>query len=143
MPIDDHPPQPATEKPAHWWQLTPKHSLIMAVLFFVVMVLVGTIPGYAKALSDATDDKLLHFCAYGVMSWLIFNGVRGVMLSRALRTLLLLAALGALDETIQSFIPYRTASVLDWYADMLAGLICVTVLVLHTLVRIVAAKNAG
>ncbi|MES2537300.1 MAG: VanZ family protein [Pseudomonadota bacterium] len=92
-----------------------------ACLFFALMLAIGAIPGEAAMLSAKIDDKLLHFCAYGLLSALVFNGLTVSAPARALRTLLLIAALGALDEIIQSFIPYRRAGILDWLVDILAA----------------------
>lgn len=72
-------------------------------------------------LSDVGDgDKLIHFLSYALLAWLI-----GRALSARVRTaggftaaLLGLAAFAALDEWHQAYIPGRSASVGDWYADV-------------------------
>jgi hypothetical protein len=72
--------------------------------------------------------------AVAFLSCLIYGGLEGNPLNRALCTLLLIGFLGALDEGIQSFMPYRTADLADWEFDMLAALCCVVPLgLLHAL----------
>jgi len=112
--------------------VTPARCLMAAILLYVLMVLVGAIPGKAEALSAAVYDKLLHFSAYAVLSGLLYAGLSGRPVPRALRTVIIAGALGALDEAIQSVMPYRHANWDDWRVDMLAALSCVALLiVLH------------
>ena len=60
-------------------------------------------------MSDAYGDKRLHLAAYAAPAWPTppFNR------RPALLALLSATALGALDEGIQSFFPYRQADLLD------------------------------
>jgi VanZ family protein len=64
-------------------------------------------------------DKVVHLLAYAVLAWLIGRALPP--LARAPRrlavVLLGLLVFAALDEWHQSFIPGRTASVADWWAD--------------------------
>lgn len=114
--------------------VTPQRCLSAAIIFFVLMVILGAIPGEAHALSEAVHDKLLHFLAYTVLSALIYASFTGQPAARAFRTLITIASLGALDEAIQSLMPYRDANWMDWKADMMASLSIVTVLAfLHVL----------
>jgi VanZ family protein len=99
-----------------------------AALLFLLMVLVGAIPGKAEALSAVVYDKLLHFVAYSLLSALICASLPGNRTGRSWRTLLAIAALGALDEGVQGLLPYREASLLDWQVDVLAALFTVTVM---------------
>lgn len=114
--------------------MTPQRCLSAAIIFFILMVILGAIPGEAHALSEAVHDKLLHFLAYSVLSVLIYASFTGQPAARAFRTLIIIASLGALDEAIQSLMPYRDANWMDWKADMLASLSSVTLLAfLHVL----------
>jgi len=114
--------------------MTPRHCLLAALVFFTLMVGIGALPGKAQALSNMVYDKLLHFIAYGLLTGLLYLGMRGRPLSRALRTVLAVALLGAADEALQAAMPYRQANWMDWKFDMLASLSCVLVLfLLHTL----------
>ena len=104
--------------------------MIAAFLFFLLMVGVGAIPGKAMAASAVVSDKLLHFTAYSILSTLLYCGMSGSRLTRGLRTFLLIALLGGLDELLQSFMPYRSFSRIDWEVDMLAAAICIGFLML-------------
>jgi VanZ family protein len=101
--------------------LGSNNRLAAAYLFFGLMVGFGAIPGEAQSLSSVFGDKLLHFCAYSLLSALIFSGSNGDAWQRASRTLLLVAMLGAADELIQGTMTYRNADVQDWAWDMLAA----------------------
>jgi VanZ family protein len=92
--------------------------LCLLFLFFVVMIIVGSVPGQANHLSAHVHDKLLHFLAYGLMSILSFQSITGSRIARTLVSLLLIASLGLIDESIQYFLPYRNASLADWCFDI-------------------------
>lgn len=95
--------------------------MAMLLTFFSSMVLLGAIPGSAAALSSGFGDKLLHLLAYACMTALCFRALKGKRLARTLFTLLIIALLGLIDESIQFLLPYRNASVLDWCFDMTAA----------------------
>lgn len=103
-------------------------ALIAAALFFVLMIAIGSIPNEANKLSAVVPDKLLHMTAYGFLSALLYIGQRPGKRGRGLIVILAIGVLGALDETIQSFFPYRTAGLPDWLFDMLSACIVVTAL---------------
>ena len=85
------------------------------------MIAIGSIPGKAEALSAATHDKFLHFCAYFILSVLLYAGLAGAPLRRMLGTLLFIGILGLADETIQYFLPYRNSDTMDWLFNMMAA----------------------
>jgi VanZ family protein len=86
--------------------------------FFLLMVGIGSVPGEANALSDRFGDKWLHTLAYGFMALLCFHALVARPLTRALLTMITIALLGLVDESIQSLLPYRNASVADWCCDV-------------------------
>ncbi len=106
---------------AHRW-------LWAALIFFLLIIGLGAIPGEAKALSDRIGDKFLHTLAYGLIAALLFRAALGSALSKAAIAIGLTALLGLLDETLQRFLPYRNASLADWCFDIAAALIVVLVL---------------
>jgi VanZ family protein len=108
---------------------TPQRCRSAAFVFFLLMVVIGAIPGEAQALSDAVGDKLLHLCAYSFLTCALFCGMPSSNDNRAWATVLLVGLLGGVDEAIQSFMPYRSASMTDWIFDMLAGGLTLAVLV--------------
>jgi VanZ family protein len=96
--------------------------------FFILLVALGSIPGAANALSQQYGDKLLHTLAYGFMAALYFQGYRGKRMARSIATVMTIALLGAVDESIQSFLPYRNASMADWCFDIGSALLVVSLL---------------
>lgn len=102
--------------------------LSAAMLFFSLLLILGTVPGQAHALSARFGDKLLHMLAYGFLSAICYRAIVAKKSLRIIFTLLMIALFGLLDEALQSFLPYRNASLLDWWFDMAAALIVVTLL---------------
>lgn len=97
--------------------------LCLLLLFFVIMISVGSVPGQANHLATHVHDKLLHFLAYGLMSMFSFHSITGNRIVRILGSLLLIASLGLIDEGIQHFLPYRNASLADWCFDIAAAVV--------------------
>ncbi len=92
--------------------------LALLVLFFSAMVAGGTLPGQADLLSVRYGDKLLHVLAYAFMTLLGYAAIAAPPLHRAAATVGGIALLGLADESIQSLLPYRNASVVDWCFDI-------------------------
>lgn len=72
--------------------------------------------------AGAAPDYVLHFLAYAAFSctvlWGLTNGIREALSPRiTFLAWLLSTAYGALDEFHQSFIPGRTATIVDFVAD--------------------------
>ena len=101
-------------------QLRPLWTYLL-LAFFISMLATGSIPGSANALSDRFGDKLLHVLAYGVMAVLCFQAVRGPRLMQSIVSVLIIALLGLMEELLQSLLPYRNASLLDWCFDIAAA----------------------
>lgn len=126
-----HTPQRAASwRPgAHTWRCA-------ALIFFLLLLALGAIPGKAEALSAAVNDKLLHFTAYVILSTLLYGGMPGHLMPRACRTLCAVGLLGVIDEGLQALLPYRTASAFDWQVDLLAAAVAVITLSVLSALRI-------
>ena len=101
---------------------------VALTLFFITMIILGSIPGQADALSGRFGDKTLHLAAYTVLSVLCYQSWLPSQQQRALLTIGVIALLGLIDESIQATLPYRTASVSDWCFDIFAVLIVVSLM---------------
>jgi len=69
-------------------------------------------------------DKLAHIVEYAALGGLLYRAFRlsgGHRRESALFTLGLIAGLGFADEKLQSRVPGRDSSGLDWIADMVGG----------------------
>lgn len=70
-------------------------------------------------------DKLLHTIEYAFLGALLLRlfwrdyGWQGIRLVSMI--IFVLALFGAMDETLQSFVPGRDADALDWIADLCGG----------------------
>ena len=66
-------------------------------------------------------DKLAHFGEYFILGLLLFGGIGWTASRSRIATFLFLFAVGvsvaAMDELLQSYIPGRHMSLLDWLAD--------------------------
>jgi VanZ family protein len=105
---------------------------VLLILFFVLMVGIGSIPGKASSLSAHFGDKPLHFFAYAFMAFLGFQSINSRRLIRILFSLSLIASLGLIDESIQALLPYREASLADWVFDIAAAIVVNFILNLQT-----------
>lgn len=94
-----------------------------ALLIYALILVIGSIPGARHGIGEYVPGDVLHSLAYSGLTVLLFIG-KGVDLGgRAISAVLMTAAMGAGDEFVQSFLPYRGASLLDWLVDITASLV--------------------
>lgn len=98
-----------------------KFRIRSAITLYLAILIVGSIPGARAEAAQVASGFLLHFSAYSCIAYLLFTGLDTHTRMRAVRTLLIVAAMGALDEFVQSFLPYRTAAIGDWCVDVSAA----------------------
>lgn len=96
-------------------------SLRAAIVLYALILIGGSLPGAREDIGQLASGLILHSLAYATLTFLLFAGLRGGETTRAVRSILIIAAMGAFDEFVQSFFPYRTASVTDWLVDIGAG----------------------
>jgi hypothetical protein len=89
-----------------------------AVVMYLAIVIAGNIPGARADIGHYASGVALHSTAYAVLTALCFLGSRGSAATRAAK-----AAMGAGDEFIQSFFPYRGADIRDWAVDCSAAIV--------------------
>ena len=85
------------------------------------MIILGSLPSHAQALTERINDKILHFLAYGILTALIYLSLGTTQVRKFTTTLGIIIILGMTDELIQSTLPYRTASLLDLSVDIFAA----------------------
>ena len=103
--------------------------LACAIVMYLAIVIAGNLPGARADIGHYASGVVLHSTAYAVLTALCFLGSTGSLATRALKAVLAVAAMGAGDEFIQSFFPYRGADVRDWAVDcssaiVTSGLLC-------------------
>ena len=102
-------------------------SLLLACLWAGLIFYLSHQPGVLVPLLFPLQDKLMHFTAYAILGFLGMGGVRamahGYRPEQAWLVCLLVGLYGISDEFHQSFIPGRTADVLDVAADVAGGLL--------------------
>lgn len=99
-----------------------------AFLLYAAVIVGGSIPGARAEVGELASGLTLHLTTYSVITLLLFCGAQGSAWHKACKSFLLLAAMGAFDECVQSLFPYRGASLVDWFVDLNAGLFTTAVL---------------
>lgn len=115
----------------HILLLTTAHARLRywgAMAMFALIVIIGSIPGARADAAEVASGVVLHSCAYAVLTFLIFTGSNGTAAQRASKAVLTIAAMGALDEAVQSFLPYRHGAIGDWLVDCSAAIVTSTLL---------------
>jgi hypothetical protein len=96
--------------------------LACAVLMYLTILVAGSIPGARADIGHFASGPVLHSTAYAVLAFLWFTGSGGSTIARAAKAVLAVAVMGAGDEFVQSFFPYRGPAVSDWLVDCGAAL---------------------
>jgi VanZ family protein len=102
----------------------------LASLIYLTILVLGSIPGARAGVSHVASGIVLHSLAYAGLTVLIFCGINASATRRAVTSVLAIAAMGAIDEFVQSFFSYRGAAVGDWLVDCAAALVSAAVLFL-------------
>ena len=99
-----------------------------AFLLYLMILMWGSVPGAREEIGQVASGVVLHTIAYGGLTFLLFSGSAGTPLRRAATALATIALMGALDELVQSFVPFRRGTLTDWLVDCNAGLIMSAIL---------------
>lgn len=96
--------------------------------FFAAILIAGSVPGARAEIGQVAPGVVLHASAYAFIAFLLVTGGRGTLEARAGKAVLTVALMGAMDEFVQSFLPYRTAALGDWLVDCTAATLMAAVL---------------
>jgi len=91
------------------------------IALYIAIIIFGSIPGAREDMGEVASGFVLHFTAYAVIAWLLASGARGNAMRKAVKAFVIVVAMGAFDEFVQSFFPYRTAAITDWLVDVSAA----------------------
>jgi VanZ family protein len=100
----------------------------IALLIYVLILVLGSIPGARAEIGQYATGVVLHSLAYAVLTFLVYSGSSGSAAVRAMKSMLTVALMGAGDELLQTFFSYRGAAVSDWLVDIGASLVMSAVL---------------
>lgn len=109
--------------------LTPAHANLRyrtAIVLYLLILILGSIPGARADVGQVASGLLLHSCAYAGLAFLLFTGGQGGPGLRAVKAVATVMAMGALDELVQSFLPYRHGAVADWLVDTISAIVTAT-----------------
>lgn len=115
-----------------------------AMFIYVLIVVIGSIPGARHEIGAFAPGTVLHALAYSGLTVLLFIGKGADVAGRAINAVFIVAAMGAGDEFVQSFLPYRGASLLDWLVDVAASLVAATAMCIAypRMTRVAAGSRA-
>lgn len=99
-----------------------------AITMFVTIVVAGSIPGARADVGQYASGPVLHSLAYASLALLWFTATRGGGAARSRASVAAVAVMGAIDELVQSFFPYRGADVHDWLVDVSAAIVMCAIL---------------
>lgn len=105
-----------------------RRRFFSAFLMFAAILVMGSIPGARAEMGQLGSGIVLHSIAYSSLTFLLYTGTTGTRGQRAVRAVITVVLMGALDETVQSFLPYRTGSLNDWLIDCAASLVAAALL---------------
>jgi VanZ family protein len=111
--------------------LTSAHATLRyrtALVLYLMILVLGSIPGARSDIGSVAPGVVLHSCAYAGLTFLLFTGGAGSPAARAIKSVLTIMAMGALDELVQSFLPYRHGAISDWAVDTAAALVTASVM---------------
>jgi hypothetical protein len=94
-----------------------------ALLMFTLIIALGSIPGARAEIGTVASGIFLHSVAYACVTFLLYTGSNGTPSRRAAKAVLAVMAMGAIDELVQSFLPYRHGAVSDWMVDASSALL--------------------
>ena len=93
-----------------------------AIVLFLAIVIGGSIPGARAGVGDYAPGVVLHSLAYATLTLLWYTAGQDSAARRSVAAVLAIAVMGAIDESVQSFFPYRGADLRDWLVDCSAAL---------------------
>jgi hypothetical protein len=100
----------------------------LAIVLYLTIVIAGSVPGARADIGHYASGVVLHSLSYAGLALLWFTGSAGSAGARAAKAVLAIAVMGALDEFVQSFFPYRGPDVHDWMVDCAAAIVTSAVL---------------
>jgi VanZ family protein len=98
---------------------------------YLAVIVLGSIPGARAEIDDFASGILLHFATYSCLTFLLATGASGSAADKALKALFIVTTMGALDELIQSFLPYRNGALADWGIDVAAAAVTASLFWAH------------
>lgn len=100
----------------------------LALFLYLMILAMGSVPGARADIGLVASGIVLHSLAYGTITFLLFTGSTGSLRQCAIKSVATVAAMGAFDEIVQGFLPYRHGTLADWAVDLSAALLTAALL---------------
>lgn len=99
-----------------------------ALIYCLLIFIQSSYPSPESIFVFPYIDKVAHFVVYAILGVLFFRAFRTWRFKEKINMVILLSILlsslyGLSDEIHQSFLPYRDADIIDFFADV-AGSVC-------------------
>lgn len=99
-----------------------------AIAIYAAILVMGSVPGARAEIGMVASGIVLHSLAYGTLAALLFGATAASPARSAVTAVLGIMAMGAVDELVQSMLPYRNGNPADWLVDVTAALLIALVL---------------
>jgi hypothetical protein len=117
------------------------HYGVMAAAFFVAMVFVDSVPRYASLTSMRSGDLLVHGVATMFLTALVYFSIADSPVRRALKALLAVAVMVALQEAAHVFVFHGAFDGTGFLTGVIAAATCVLILNLLQTFRVARTKK--
>lgn len=107
-------------------QVSQKGARLLSVAWMGMIFVLSSQSSVPVPNVAESQDKFMHLIAFGVLGVLAARGWPPRVMRDVLYLVLAVSVYGIVDEIHQSFVAGRDASVYDWLADTLGGLIGVS-----------------
>ena len=93
------------------------------IALYLAVIILGSIPGARDEIGEVASGLVLHFATYSCIAFLLACGAAGNATAKAVKAFCIVAVMGAVDEAVQSLLPYRDGAITDWMIDISAALL--------------------
>ncbi len=107
-----------------------------AFCMYFLIVLLGSLPNARADVGIIAPGIVLHTVAYSIITFLLATGSQRNLSAASIQAILIVLVMGALDEYIQSYFPYRHGQLQDWLVDGSASVVTVLLLKLRSAIRL-------
>ncbi|MEW6088136.1 MAG: VanZ family protein [bacterium] len=90
---------------------------VLTLLYLSLIFYISSLSQPVKLPPFPGFDKIIHFFEFGLAGYLVYNSIDNIKKNRDLFSIVFSVIYGGLDEIHQYFVPGRTCSWTDFFAD--------------------------
>ena len=109
-------------------------SITLAIVIYCIILVRFILVLYDPSDQLIAADKILHFCAFSLLSFVLYfsmsfqNGISFLRKHRAVLTVIFAGIIGTVIEFVQYYIPGRSVNIYDWIANFSGSLFTVLII---------------